>query len=113
MPFGWGANPNLAEIAAAAQARMSHQCLSAGGLIQTEVIRLANLIDWMASPMPFGWGANPNLRFGLVGLQSLPVRHQCLSAGGLIQTVGGHVHKGRFRYESPMPFGWGANPNDR
>ena len=60
MPFGWGANPNRPLAAGHAGRRRSHQCLSAGGLIQTSA--------------PHADGGHP------------AGRHQCLSAGGLIQT---------------------------
>ena len=64
---------------------MSHQCLSAGGLIQTIGDFVHPIVYVEQSPMPFGWGANPNGR-RLGSIRCVPP-------------------------ESPMPFGWGANPN--
>ena len=86
MPFGWGANPNsIDEWTAPTFARTT-------------------------SPMPFGWGANPNTQWSEILLR-MPSGHQCLSAGGLIQTLLEHVLDNADMSGSPMPFGWGANPN--
>ena len=87
MPFGWGANPNTPKTADKSRASVS------------------------LSPMPFGWGANPNaLRHGDSRCPD-GSRHQCLSDGGLIQTEAAGVKICQHGGESPMPFGWGANPN--
>ena len=62
MPFGWGANPNtLLSSITLGEGETGHQCLSAGGLIQTLVEESEVAVDHRS--------------------------HQCLSAGGLIQTV--------------------------
>ena len=88
-----------------------HQCLSAGGLIQTRLACAWDAWDAVKSPMPFGWGANPNKRYARM-TAAMSLRHQCLSAGGLIQTRhGGSATPSRQKPQSPMPFGWGANPN--
>ena len=60
MPFGWGANPNHDRASNGLLLARCHQCLSAGGLIQTRVVCQNTLGAAMRSPMPFGWGANPN-----------------------------------------------------
>ena len=45
--------------------------------------------------MPFGWGANPNFKHCMTVMFIGMTRHQCLSAGGLIQTylAGRHPHQ--------------------
>ena len=86
MPFGWGANPNSIQYAAPQRDAVGHQCLSAGGLIQTCFVSLRVAIRAGVSPMPFGWGANPNPPPHDGGVGGVARRHQCLSAGGLIQT---------------------------
>ena len=87
MPFGWGANPNpYVMILNMAAGGAGHQCLSAGGLIQTHR-HMGNTTT------------------------TATASHQCLSAGGLIQTPRCPSGTMRRLVLSPMPFGWGANPN--
>ena len=87
MPFGWGANPNwVVDEEHRLTSPRCHQCLSAGGLIQTPSKRPERHGNESMSPMPFGWGANPNVPLHLAGLGISRPGHQCLSAGGLIQT---------------------------
>ena len=61
MPFGWGANPNIPGVR-------------------------GTLWGAYKSPMPFGWGANPNGSDIKARSLTVALGHQCLSAGGLIQT---------------------------
>ena len=56
--------------------------------------------------MPFGWGAADS-GVSLERLDGLNVRHQCLSAGGLLTPFPPSFALASDG-KSPMPFGWGA-----
>ncbi len=131
MPFGWGGFGAVHKSALAAKMASESPMPFGWGGFGAPKKRYCNGLKMKRSPMPFGWGgfgASVSLHKQL----QIPLRLQCLSAGGaLVPRVRSpiirscHSVSNAFRLgglwchdatsdevfealESPMPFGWGG-----
>ena len=132
MPFGWGSTWDNWCVSTKLNSWKSHQCLSAGGPLGTEIkIECNPVINQVTNAFRLGVHLGRGIKDAV--FNNLLCRHQCLSAGGPLGTQGQNkschlvlsgvtnafrlgVHLGQLCSEvdgvdttgSPMPFGWGS-----
>ena len=107
MPFGWGSTWDNWCVSTKLNSWKSHQCLSAGGPLGTEIkIECNPVINQVTNAFRLGVHLGRGIKDAV--FNNLLCRHQCLSAGGPLGTCDMEDRMAEQAEQSPMPFGWGS-----